>query len=116
MAGLAATGSSIFNINRAKRGVMSSTVVFSHGKESGPWGRKITAMAALVRELQSAVESVDYRGLDDPPARPVLAGAGLLHAGLRILHAAGHRLPDRHRARLARRHRAGGEQRAVGAR
>ncbi len=45
------------------------TVVFSHGKESGPWGSKITAMAAMVRELGPAVESVDYRGLDDPSDR-----------------------------------------------
>jgi pimeloyl-ACP methyl ester carboxylesterase len=48
---------------------MSSTVVFSHGKESGPWGRKITAMAALARDLGHAVESIDYRGIDDPAAR-----------------------------------------------
>jgi pimeloyl-ACP methyl ester carboxylesterase len=46
-----------------------STVVFSHGKESGPWGSKITAMAAVVRDLGLAVESVDYRGLDDPGDR-----------------------------------------------
>jgi alpha/beta superfamily hydrolase len=45
------------------------TVVFSHGKESGPWGAKITAMAEVVRDLGAAVESVDYRGLDDPMAR-----------------------------------------------
>jgi pimeloyl-ACP methyl ester carboxylesterase len=45
------------------------TVVFSHGKESGPWGSKITAMAATVRDLGPAVESVDYRGVDDPSAR-----------------------------------------------
>jgi len=45
------------------------TVVFSHGKESGPWGSKITAMAAVVRDLRLAVESVDYRGIDDPGAR-----------------------------------------------
>ena len=45
------------------------TVVFSHGKESGPWGAKITAMAAAVRELRYGVESVDYRGMDDPGAR-----------------------------------------------
>lgn len=48
---------------------MSSTVVFSHGKESGPWGRKITAMAALARDLGLGVESIDYRGIDDPGAR-----------------------------------------------
>ncbi len=45
------------------------TVVFSHGKESGPWGAKITAMAAVVQELELRVESVDYRGMDDPRAR-----------------------------------------------
>jgi pimeloyl-ACP methyl ester carboxylesterase len=45
------------------------TVVFSHGKESGPWGAKITAMAAVVRDLGVKAESVDYRGLDDPEDR-----------------------------------------------
>ena len=38
------------------------TVVFSHGKESGPWGSKITAMAAVVRELGAAV--IDRRHVD----------------------------------------------------
>jgi len=38
--------------------------VFSHGKESGPWGAKITAMAAVARDLDLALESVDYRGID----------------------------------------------------
>ena len=46
-----------------------NTVVFSHGKESGPWGAKITAMAAVVRDLDLRVESVDYRGMDDPTQR-----------------------------------------------
>jgi alpha/beta superfamily hydrolase len=45
------------------------TVVFSHGKESGPWGAKITAMAATVQDMGLAAESVDYRGMDDPGAR-----------------------------------------------
>ena len=45
------------------------TVVFSHGKESGPWGSKITAMAAAVHDLKIGVESIDYRGIDDPAAR-----------------------------------------------
>ncbi len=44
-------------------------VVFSHGKESGPWGLKITAMAQAARALQFEVISVDYRGMDEPPAR-----------------------------------------------
>jgi pimeloyl-ACP methyl ester carboxylesterase len=46
-----------------------NTVVFSHGKESGPWGAKITAMAAAVRELDLGVQSVDYRGMEDPAQR-----------------------------------------------
>ena len=68
-----------------------TTVVFSHGKESGPWGAKITAMAETVRGRGLSVESVDYRGMDDPAARvaklvatvaalaspPVLVGSSL---------------------------------------
>jgi pimeloyl-ACP methyl ester carboxylesterase len=46
-----------------------NSVVFSHGKESGPWGSKITAMAQVARSLQFDVVSVDYRGIDDPLAR-----------------------------------------------
>jgi pimeloyl-ACP methyl ester carboxylesterase len=45
------------------------TVLFSHGKESGPWGSKITAMAQVVRDFRLGAESVDYRGIDDPTAR-----------------------------------------------
>ena len=46
-----------------------TTVVFSHGKETGPWGTKITAMAEVVRELGLRAESVDYQGIDDPRVR-----------------------------------------------
>ncbi len=46
-----------------------AAVVFAHGKESGPWGAKITAMAEVVRALDLAVESVDYRGMEDPADR-----------------------------------------------
>jgi hypothetical protein len=54
------------------------TVVFSHGKESGPWGTKINAMAAVARDLSVGVESVDYRGIDDPGERvQKLMSAGL---------------------------------------
>jgi pimeloyl-ACP methyl ester carboxylesterase len=63
-----------------------ATVVFSHGKESGPWGSKITAMAAVVRDLGVAVESVDYRGLDDPSARVrKLTAAGAKLEGRMVL-------------------------------
>ncbi len=46
-----------------------TTIVFSHGKESGPWGTKIRSMAERVRELGCAVVSIDYQGMDDPAAR-----------------------------------------------
>jgi pimeloyl-ACP methyl ester carboxylesterase len=44
-------------------------VVFSHGQESGPWGRKITALAEVARSEGYEPHSVDYRGIDAPRAR-----------------------------------------------
>ena len=44
-------------------------VVFSHGKDSGPWGRKITALADVARSEGYEVESVDYRGMETVKAR-----------------------------------------------
>lgn len=44
-------------------------IVFSHGKDSEPWGGKITAMAQVARRYELNVESVDYRGMDDPAVR-----------------------------------------------
>ncbi len=46
-----------------------TTVIFSHGKESGPWGTKIRAMAERVRSLGCEADSVDYRGIADPAER-----------------------------------------------
>lgn len=46
-----------------------TTVIFSHGQESGPWGTKIRAMAATVRELGCRADSIDYRGVADPTER-----------------------------------------------
>jgi hypothetical protein len=45
------------------------TIVFSHGKDGAPWGPKIVAMAEVARRHGLEVESVDYRGMDDPAAR-----------------------------------------------
>ena len=66
------------------------TVIFSHGKDGDPWGSKIVAMADVARALNYQVESVDYRGIDDPQARvakliesaqhipePILVGSSL---------------------------------------
>ena len=48
---------------------MSSPVVFSHGKDSEPWGHKILVLAEVARNAGYSVESVDYRGIDSVEAR-----------------------------------------------
>ena len=47
----------------------SRYVVFSHGQEGAPWGRKITALADTARSEGYEPESVDYRGIDSPRDR-----------------------------------------------
>jgi pimeloyl-ACP methyl ester carboxylesterase len=49
--------------------VTNRYVVFSHGEEGGPWGRKITVLADTARAEGYEPESVDYRGIDAPQAR-----------------------------------------------
>ncbi len=44
-------------------------VVFSHGQASGPWGRKITALAEVARSEGYEAHSVDYRGIEPPRER-----------------------------------------------
>lgn len=44
-------------------------VVFSHGQESGPWGRKIATLAEVARSEGYSAESVDYRGIESPRDR-----------------------------------------------
>ncbi len=46
-----------------------TTVVFSHGQESGPWGTKIRAMADLVKGIGCEADSIDYQGIADPAER-----------------------------------------------
>ena len=51
-------------------------VVFSHGKESGPWGTKITRLAAVAAKLGFSVLSIDYTITADPDERvPLLLEA-----------------------------------------
>lgn len=66
-------------------------MVFSHGKDSEPWGTKIVALAEIARAAGYRVESIDYRGIDtvegrlaklrascrDLPPAPVLVGSSL---------------------------------------
>ncbi len=44
-------------------------VIFSHGKESGPWGSKIKALAGAATELGCTVDSIDYTATMDPDER-----------------------------------------------
>ena len=46
-----------------------TTVIFSHGQESGPWGTKIRSMATTVKALGCVADSIDYQGMADPTAR-----------------------------------------------
>jgi alpha/beta superfamily hydrolase len=50
-------------------------VCFSHGKESGPWGTKIRALAEIARAEGWTVESIDYSGIDDPGRRIAILAA-----------------------------------------
>jgi len=43
---------------------MSGSVYFNHGKESGPWGDKITRLAEVARQHGYEVESLDYSGMN----------------------------------------------------
>jgi fermentation-respiration switch protein FrsA (DUF1100 family) len=44
-------------------------VVFSHGQDGAPWGRKVTALADTARSEGYQPESVDYRGIESPRER-----------------------------------------------
>lgn len=48
---------------------LSGTVYFNHGKESGPWGGKITKLAEVARKKLFHVESMDYQDLPDAGPR-----------------------------------------------
>lgn len=41
-------------------------ICFSHGQESGPWGTKIRTMSETAKDASWAVDSLDYRGVQDP--------------------------------------------------
>jgi fermentation-respiration switch protein FrsA (DUF1100 family) len=49
--------------------VTARHVVFSHGQDAGPWGRKISALAEIARAEGYEAHSVDYRGIEEPRAR-----------------------------------------------
>jgi alpha/beta superfamily hydrolase len=44
-------------------------IIFSHGKESGPWGTKIKHLAEIARKHKCEVDSIDYRAYANPDDR-----------------------------------------------
>jgi hypothetical protein len=48
---------------------MTRQLIFSHGKDSEPWGTKIVALAETARDLGWQCESVDYRGIESVEGR-----------------------------------------------
>ena len=82
-------------------------VIFSHGRDSEPWTRKITGLAEIARTEGYRADSLDYRGIDSPrervtklvehcqklPGELVLAGSSLggyvAVAAASLLHARG---------------------------
>jgi len=44
-------------------------IYFAHGKESGPWGTKIVALADVASLKSISVESIDYSDLSNPDDR-----------------------------------------------
>jgi predicted esterase len=44
-------------------------VIFSHGKESGPWGTKIRTLADIAKQHGHDVDSIDYSGIASPDER-----------------------------------------------
>jgi predicted esterase len=44
-------------------------IIFSHGKESGPWGSKIKTLATIAKQHGHHVDSIDYSNIDDPDLR-----------------------------------------------
>lgn len=47
----------------------NDVVYFCHGKESGPWGTKITQLAEVAKAKNFHVESPDYSGISNPEER-----------------------------------------------
>jgi pimeloyl-ACP methyl ester carboxylesterase len=52
-------------------------IVFSHGKESGPWGGKIRYLSAIAGTLGCTFDSLDYQGKSAPEQRVDLLTAYL---------------------------------------
>ncbi|MDO6427543.1 YqiA/YcfP family alpha/beta fold hydrolase [Thalassotalea sp. 1_MG-2023] len=47
-------------------------IIFSHGKESGPWGSKITTLAKIGKAAGFQIDSLDYRHIANPDDRVIM--------------------------------------------
>ncbi len=65
---------------------MNRQIIFSHGKDSEPWGTKIVALAEVARDLGWQCESVDYRGIETVEGRleKLLAVSSALPAAVHV--------------------------------
>lgn len=62
------------------------TVCFSHGKESGPWGKKISSLAAVAKSRGFEVMTIDYRKEPSPERRAkMLMSQSLPTEGVNVL-------------------------------
>lgn len=57
------------NVSNSNGSTPDHLVVFAHGKESGPWGTKITTLAEVAKRRGYVVLSPDYSFTMDPEAR-----------------------------------------------
>lgn len=57
------------NVSNSNGSAPTHLVVFAHGKESGPWGTKITQLAEVAKRRGYAVLSPDYSFTIDPQSR-----------------------------------------------
>jgi alpha/beta superfamily hydrolase len=48
---------------------VETLIIFSHGKESGPWGQKIKALSEIGQNFGAQVLSIDYTDLPDVSSR-----------------------------------------------
>ena len=56
-------------VEKTRKRKLKSTVIFSHGKESGPNGRKINMMRTVAENLGYKTISIDYSNIDDVTSR-----------------------------------------------
>ena len=59
-------------------------VIFSHGKESGPWGSKITQLANIAKAAGCSVDSIDYSNIASPDERVIKLNTTL--SNIEIVH------------------------------